>query len=236
MSRSLMLALTITALAVSQAAAHYPWLTLEQGPDGETRAVFSFEEAPRIGDGIYIAPFQESADYWIRTSEGSEPTPLTFSEVIDDDRRWLSAQVDEPRPRSVEGNCRWGIYFGTLLFYNMKHIDVDSIEQLEALADSDRLDFELIPTVEGEELVIRVEYQGKPMPQLDVDLQSLDGPRRLRTNEDGVIRLTPENPGLLAFLTNYVDSEPSGVEAGERYQAHRHSTTLTINWPIGSAD
>jgi hypothetical protein len=150
------------------AFAHYPWFLKGQPADKPGTVTMIFEEGPAPGNGEYLDPFIKSATYWLRTTEKNAPTPLEFKPHDKDGKRWLTFSPDAVPAHGIEGYCKWGVYQGKLLHYYVRYLNVTSPEHLAALARAEKLQFDLVPRIEQNEIVVQVLWEGKPAAEKPV--------------------------------------------------------------------
>ncbi|MEM7231316.1 MAG: DUF3386 family protein [Planctomycetota bacterium] len=100
---------------------------------------------------------------------------------------------------------------------------------LESAAKSDGLRSEILATREGDRLVIRVQFDGKPVPEAEVVVSA---PNRLepdvwQANAMGELRIPLPPEGLLG-LRSHAEEPGEGEHDGQSYRLVKHYTTLTV--------
>jgi hypothetical protein len=219
------------------AFAHYPWFLKGQPADKPGTVTMIFEEGPAPGNGEYLDPFIKSATYWLRTTEKNAPTPLEFKPHDKDGKRWLTFSPDAVPAHGIEGYCKWGVYQGKLLHYYVRYLNVTSPEHLAALARAEKLQFDLVPRIEQNEIVVQVLWEGKPAAEKPVYITGPQFRRTATADAQGLIRFQPEKAGLYTLRSQFVQPEPEGTDDGTAYKGMRQTVTLTLNLPVsGSAE
>ncbi len=232
-----LLALTINfSCLLSQALGHYLWVAVDA--QSGTAGIY-FEEGPAPGDGGYLDPFIQRGKTWIRSVDEKEPTALKTVEMKRSGKRWLSARLPRPAPRSVDSYGKWGVYrYGqtdVLLYYYARHLDVRSPEELRKLERAKHLELDIVASASKGAIELLVLWKGKPAPGRSVSLRGPKGLRKnLRTGEDGRTRFKPATEGRYTARTNVEEKDRAGTFDGKEYQMVRHHATLTLDLPLGS--
>lgn len=227
----------ISLVPFSTASAHYLWLTVDASSGKSFAVNVIFEEAPTARDGHYLDPIVERGKAWLRTLDSETSRDLEMSEVRREGKRWLTAPITEPGPRSTECCVEWGVYrygeIDALLYYYAKHLEVRDHDELHELGHSDRLDLDIVPHDAGQTLELKVVWRKKPAAGSRVFVRGPKGFRKtLTTDAAGVVRLDPRADGRYTFRTSVVEPETSGEYRGKAYQQVRHSATLVMDLPI----
>lgn len=147
----LLIVLGLLAFNCPPALAHYPWITLENDSGEFGIMNFYFEDKPSPGIGEYLQPFVDGAQPWVRTLKTGSPERIELVEVTRQGDRWLSAELSQLGPRSIENYTKWGVYrfpkaeIDTLLHFYAKHLDVNSPESLHALGTANDFLLDIVP-------------------------------------------------------------------------------------------
>lgn len=147
----LLLVIVFLVIQGSPALSHYLWATIDHdsGKFGITN--LHFEDKPRPGIGEYLQPFADGAQAWIRTLKTTSPQRIQLAEVNKQGNRWLSAELPQLGPRSVEIYAKWGVWRfpdtgnETLLHYHAKHLDVNSSKNIQALGVANDFLLDIVP-------------------------------------------------------------------------------------------
>jgi hypothetical protein len=226
--------LHLVALA-SVASAHYLWFAVEKQPEGEAANIY-FEEGPAAGDGHYLDPIAASAKVWLRTVDSPKPALLKASESTAPNKRWLTAAVAKPAPRSVDCYAKFGVYrYGqtdVLLHYYARHLDVSTHEDLHELSRAEQLDLDIVPHDHADEVELTVLWKGKPAADRQVLIR---GPQKfqqnLKTDAKGRVEFKPPAAGKYLFRTNVEEATP-GKEGDKEYSLIRHHATMLLTLPL----
>ena len=230
--------LVVFAVIATQACAHYLWVTIDAktGEHGTTNIYF--EGGPGAGDGQYLDPFIERGKTWIRTVGQSKPQELKVADTKKGDKRWVSGELTEAAPRSIDSYGMWGVYrYGdtdVLLHYYSRNLDVTDHDDLHELARAEQQTLDIVPHDEEGEVQLQVLWQGKPAVGRNVSIRGPGGFKEsLNTDKSGNVRFTPKAKGRYTFRTNVVEKGKSGTQDGKEYQEVRHHATLLMKLPLG---
>lgn len=236
----LILGLLTLALAAcdERALAHYLWVVPGDTQDGERVANIYFEESPKPGDGHYLDHFLGSSDVWIRTLEDPSPAPKKASEVAKDKNRWMQVPLPDASEYSIDSYGKFGVYeYGktkVLLHYYARTLELASHDAIHELGRAEQMDLDLVPHDVGQQLEVKLLWEGKPVPDRMVFVRGPNGLRRnTKTDSRGRILLQVENAGDYTFRSS-VELPTQGEDDGEAYELVRHNITLLMKLPFGA--
>lgn len=223
-------------LLTSIASAHYLWVTLDGKAGQHGTAHIYFEGGPGPGDGQYLDPFIERGTTWLRTIEASKPAEVKTTVSEKPGKRWLSTELSQPGPRSIDSFGKWGVYrYGetdVLLHYYARYLDVEDHDQLHELARAEQMALDIVPHDDGETLHLTVLWQGKPAAARPIAVRGPKGLKaNLKTDKQGVATVKLGERGRYTFRTN-VEEKQSGEDDGKKYDLKRHHATLLMNLPL----
>lgn len=235
--RRIFLIVAATAFLPSNADAHYLWVKIDRDNGRHGTAIIYFEESPAAGDGHYLDPFLDSKTTWIRTVANIKPTRLPLHEQKSGTKkRWVAAPLSSKAPRSVDSYWKFGVYqYGktnVLLHYYARYLDVDSHDDLHELGRADQMALDIVPHDLGDELELRVLWNGEPVADNIVHVR---GPKKYKHNftsdERGHVRLKIDADGEYSFRTS-VKEQKSGKHENDEYESIRHNATLIMRLPL----
>jgi uncharacterized GH25 family protein len=227
----------ILALCSSIASAHYLWVVIDdkEGDHGTTKIYF--EHSAAAGDGHYLDHFTTGSQTWIRTTKQKEPQPISLKDTKSGEKRWLQAALEEPGPRSVDMHAKFGVYFygktPVLLHYYGRRLDVNSVKELNQLARSKQMDFDMVPQWEEGHLTLTVLWKGEPVVDQEV---VIFGPNKFlqkpKTDDKGQVRFTAADPGQYRIRSLAEEHDPGTDDDGQKYNLIRHSGSLILDLPL----
>ena len=134
----------------------------------------------------------------------------------------------------LEANEQYGVYGTALLTYWAKHVHAASAAQFNAAGPSNDLKLDIVPQVDGDELVLTVNWDGKPLPGAEVTIAVNDAEAvQKKTDDDGRVTLKPQGTGLVGVLANRKDDSATGKLGEKSYNQALHYSSLTLEWPVG---
>ncbi|MBT4864120.1 MAG: hypothetical protein HON53_03230 [Planctomycetaceae bacterium] len=235
-TRSFVLGLVAFGCLLSVASAHYLWITIDKktGENGTTNIYF--EGGPGPGDGHYLDPFIERGTTWIRTIDTPKSAVLKVTETKKPGKRWLSAELPVAAPRVIDSYAMWGVYtYGkteVLLHYYSKNVDVSTAAEMNKIARSDKLTFDVAPSIDGETVTCQATWKGKPAPNCKINIR---GPKKfnvnLSTDEGGRITFTAKDKGVYRVSTKFEENE-SGTQDDKKYDLRRHHFRMLMTLPL----
>src|SRR5687768_2323676 len=154
-------------LTVQQCHAHFLWVkTITE--DGKPYAFLFFGE--NVLDEAYHLP-ESLADtkVWIRI-EASKRAELPVKPWEGEDRIGLGAPLADDTTYVLEANEQYGVYGTALLTYWARHVHAASTDQFNTAGASKDLKLDIVPRVEGDELVLTVNWDGKPLAGAEVSV------------------------------------------------------------------
>ena len=214
--------------------AHFLWITIEPGEESR-RVNVLFEHALKIEDGHYIPHFIRRGKTWIHNKKGTRELPVKDTKA--EEKRWLSATIQQAAPLSIESYGLFGVYrYGKMdvqLHYYAKNLEVDSIPALKAISHSEKLDLDIVPTQsENGEVTLKVLWKGEPATDRKLTVR---GPTKLdlQTDANGKVTFKPARKGLHSFLTSVEDETPGTDPVDKKdYVKVRHQSTLVMKLPV----
>ncbi|MDP7014332.1 MAG: hypothetical protein QGG36_00890 [Pirellulaceae bacterium] len=235
MSKKLLLCLLINVIGLTSAAsAHYLWVTIDKkaGDHGVTNIYFE----GGAGDGQYLDPFLKAGKTWLRTVENTKPRLLKTTEAKAPNKRWLSAQLSQQGPRSIDSYGKWGVYrYGetdVLLHYYGRHLDVQTHEDLHELGRAELMNLDIVPHDAGADMKLTVLWKGQPVADRLVYVRGPQGfKKNAKTNAKGEMSFTLKGKGRYTFRTN-VEQKATGKDGEKSYSLIRHHATMVMQLPL----
>lgn len=227
----------ILALLSSVASAHYLWVAIDDKAGDHGTAKIYFEHSAAAGDGHYLDHFTTGSQTWIRTTTQKKPQTISLEDTKSGEKRWLQAALENPGPRSIDMHAKFGVYFygktPVLLHYYGRRLDVNSAKELDQLARSQQMDFDLVPIWEDGHLTITVLWKGEPVVDQEV---AIFGPKKFsqkpKTDENGQVRFTATEPGQYR-IRSLAEVHTAGTDDdGQKYEFIRHNGTLILDLPL----
>ncbi|SFH62099.1 DUF4198 domain-containing protein [Planctomicrobium piriforme] len=214
----------------SSAQAHFLWLVTE--PAGETRKVkvfFSEEAAP---DDPELLSKVADSKVWVVGGRRGEPTEIPLKIEVD-------ALVGEIPAQQKDGTVILKKNYGVmtkgadpyLLQYFAKSYSTALPGNWDAVGKKEQLPFEIVPEVTGNELVLKVLWEGKPLAGSQVTVEGPGLPEKLQgdTAEDGLFKAKLTSAGLYSIRARRID-ETAGELDGKAYKSTKSYTTLSLNY------
>ena len=240
MTRSTNLRGTIAAgllcilLGNSVAEAHFIWADVQPRPDGTAEARFYFGELPKPGEPELIGKISETKA-WLRGAD-DRATPLKLKRSGDDSLAALVAGVDLAPSASLEATCDYGVFqrgpTALLLQYYAKHLPDDWAQLDEKLTRAEKLRLDIVPRLSGDQLSLRVLYEGQPDAGREVIVLDSGGKQHeLKTDEEGRVSMTVMPGGSYAVRAAHVEADRGGERDGKSYTQTWHYCTLTLVVP-----
>ena len=227
---SLLAAVTGSLFFANVASAHYLWVVV----DGKNQANIYFEGGPAPGDGHYLDPVIKRGKTWVRTG-GSKAKLIKTVEVKQPKKRWLRGTVTGDTPRSVDSNFTFGTYnynkVPTLLHYYARHLTLKKRNELESIAKAPHLEFCIVPRVDGDKIVARVLFKGKPAKKVQLKVYGGGLKINSKTDDQGELIFEPKKPGMLRLHAYLIFKGKSGEFDGNKYKDVRHHSTLLVRMP-----
>jgi hypothetical protein len=218
-------------LTAQQCHAHFLWVkTLTE--NGKPHAFLFFGE--NVLDEAYHLP-ESLADskVWVRAQAG-KCVELPVKPWEGKDRIGLGAPLAGEGVYVLEANEQYGVYGTALLTYWAKHVHAASAAQFNAAGPSKELKLDIVPRVDGDELVLTVNWDGKPHPGAEVTVAVNDAEAvEKKTDEAGRVTLQPQGTGLVGVLANRKDDTATGKLGEKSYNQALHYSSLTLEWPVG---
>lgn len=223
----LVLASTFLAGLLPQTAqAHFIWLV---PLEGEVRLVFG--ERPEPGDAALLDRIKATSVWQL--VDGAE-WQVDVERAVDADLGWYRCRDVKPRA-SMSFHCPYGVLDrggkSMLLHYwgSYRALNPDRAESMANPAGSEHARLELIPWLDGNSLLVRVVWDGKPQPGCEVHVLG-DGPAAgmHKTDGEGQLRLDAGNWDRLALRAATTVATP-GEQDGKAFSEERHHATLVVD-------
>lgn len=230
------LAAALCVLGTATAEAHFIWADVQQGTDGKAEVRFYFGELPKPGEPELIGKI-ETTRAWLRGAD-NRATDLRLGRSSDERLAALVAGANSSKSACVEAVCDYGVFQrGTaalLLQYYAKHLP-DDWAQAERLARSEKLRLDIVPQLAGDQLTLRVLYDGQPDAGREVIVLEPSGKQlELKTNDEGRVSTTVVPGGNYAVRAAHVEADRGGKRNGKAYSQTWHYCTLTMMIPSGA--
>jgi hypothetical protein len=224
----------VLAFQVATARAHFVWLA-SKTPAAENQAArieVYFNELPEPGDLRLIGKVA-GTKVWARDSHGvTSEVPLRATD--DEDMAALVGSCALPRAGSVEAFCDYGVYErgpGVLLQYYAKHLVGDWAAHGSALSRAQRLTLDVVPTLDGRHVSLRVLYRGQPAPLSEVVLIDKAGVAEThKADSDGSLSV-PVSDGPYVVRAAHIEPDRGGERDGKPCQQTWHYCTLRFDMP-----
>jgi hypothetical protein len=219
----------VLALSVAAPAkAHFLWIAPDPSPR-ESQVHVYFSESPEPDDPSLLSRLEGLTLREISTDgKTHELHPVLGKDSL------VAIPTPSAPAQSYSLNHSYGLYGrsgeASLLVYHARMYPAAAKNQWQAPAADQQLPLELLPSLADGKLVVRVLWQGKPLPaaELKADVvgkQKIDG----TTNATGVFSVAASEPGLYAFRAKHVE-QVSGERAGKKYGSVRHYSTLVVTY------
>lgn len=224
MTRSL-LALTLLA-CVAPACAHFPWLYVNEG--AYPRLFFGESLADRE---YHLPESVQSAEVY--QSAIDAPAKLLTMESLEEEGFFGLEGEDSIEPRGrLTTTIVYGSYHGSKLTYYAQHFPAEAPPSWPAASDDSA--FQATLTVEADELVATILWEGEPAAAAGVTLSNEEGGEGVSTKTDagGVARfpLDKVHEGLNGLMVMKVDKNDRGEVNGKGYTSATHILTATFHY------
>ncbi len=221
-------------LVSSVAEAHFIWADVQPRPDGTSEARFYFGELPRPGEPELIGKIAKTRA-WMRGPD-DRATALKLARSSDETLAALVAGLAPSQSASLEATCDYGVYqrgpAALLLQYYAKHLPDDWAQLDEKLTRSEKLRLDIVPRLSGDQLFLRVLYEGKPAAGREVIVLDPSGKQHeLKTDEEGRVAMAVVPGGNYAVRAAHVEPERGGERDGKAFSQTWHYCTLTLTVP-----
>lgn len=227
------LAAVLWLLGGAAADAHFIWADVQPAEGGRVEVRLYFGELPKPGEPELIGKI-EATRAWLRGPD-NRATELQLARSSDEN---LAALVARPTPagaNSVEATCDYGVFqrgpAALLLQYYAKHLP-DDWTRAANLARSEKLRLDIVPELAGDQLTLRVLYEGKPDAGREVIVLEPAGKQlELKTDDEGRVTTTVVPGGSYAVRAAHVEPDRGGSRDGKAYSQTWHYCTLTMAVP-----
>ena len=225
-------AMWIGALA-APSLAHNLWIVGDAHGNGDGAVDLYFEHWVGPGDGAYNGPIESRGKTWLRTPQG-EVKPLTMKVVVEKETKYLSAKVEKPPiAYAVDHASLYGIYHGRLDFFYGRYIEAKNNKDLEALAESPNLPFQIVPQWKDGQLLLKLMYFSKPLARTKISWVKDDGTEEsFITDNKGELLFTPGKAGKYHFASLAFEHQAAGAFEYEAFKGIMYGTTLTLVVPV----
>jgi uncharacterized GH25 family protein len=213
--------------------AHFLWVKTITENDKPHAFLFFGENV--LDEAYHLPESLADTKVWRRTADGRR-AELPLKPWEGEDRIGLGAPLSGEPAYVLEASKQYGVYGTALLTYWAKHVHAETTEQFNAAGASRELKLEIVPRVEGNELVLTVNWDGKPLAGAEVTVAVGDAePAEMKTNDAGRVTLKPEGTGLVGVLANHKLDGVSGKLGEKAYNQALHYSSLTFEWPLQRA-
>ena len=231
------LLLFTVATSGDRALGHDLWIVPESTPDGTHVANLYFEHSAKPGDGHYLDHFLGTSDVWIRTLANPNPPPQKATEINQGEYRWMQVPLPEASEFSIDSYGKFGVYaYGqtkVLLHYYAKTLKLATHDAIHELGRAEQMELDLVPHDVGQQLEVKLLWQGEPVSGRMVFVRGPGGFRNnAKTDKRGRILLQVKDGGRYTFRSS-VEVPTAGTDDGEAYELIRHNITLLMNLPFG---
>ncbi len=226
------LAIAATLALVSNAQAHFPWLSL----DGDNHVIQYFGET--VAQRDYKLPEKiATAEVYAIDSDGT--AKLISMESIEGDgfvgRKSKGSVASKQR---IQSNVTYGIHGGSRLDYYSLHIPgklPKAFDDIKPSSSPARLQCFGIDSETG--VKVRVLWDSKPLSETEVKLFNEQGSETTskKTNAQGEVEFSDVQveDGLNAALVGVVQKDEEGQIGDRKYKSASHYLTMTFRDPEG---
>lgn len=210
-------------LITSPTLAHFLWL---KTVDGKVHVYFAEEAVP---DDPELLKLVTKANAWgqVKGSQGAvefKPIALELGEE--------SLVGEIPAKAGVLGlDHNYGVMTKGGETFNLRYYaktySNEGITTAGSVADNDHLPLEITPHWQDRELVLKVTWRKEPAADVEVIVRGAGVTEDLKTNQEGEVRLTPTEAGILSVRAKFVEDK-AGTHDEKPYTAIRHYSTLTL--------
>lgn len=228
LSNRITLAVVLHAVAWCGVPAHghFVWLSA----DAQNRAELFFGESP--ADRDYHLPESITEAKILFVGPKGEPTVVKTSLVEEDNFVGLRAAAEGSPTGYLETKVVYGLFHGSKLTYHARHLLSHDPKSWPA-APTGTLDLEMIPSLSGEGLAVKVFLMNQPAAKRKVTLLGPDGKEvaSVATNDEGValFKSVDLSAGLFGLMVNQTNKEEKGEWMGEKFNGAAHYGTLTFS-------
>ena len=218
----LLIILLAVCLLPASAYGHFIWLDTTAS-DGKVEVYFSESAAPGEAELLKLIA---AAKVW-KVSQDGKAESLNLS-LTDES---LSANIKDNNGLFVLAHD-YGVFSRGDKAMHLKYF----AKAGPALGESawnaktgKQLDFDILPSFDGDKVKLTVYWQGKPLEgaEVTIDGQSLKTVEA-KTDKKGQTTFTPAEAGFHYIRAKYVIDKP-GEHNGKKYDSKRHYVTLTLN-------
>lgn len=223
-------ALLITSQTVE---AHNLFVLIESQASGDDLVDVIFEHFPYPGKGTYNQPHLDRGKTWVQQLGSADKIQLKLTEQTRLGKKFLQTKTDTKQPRAIVHTCKWGVYNGRLDFFHGKYLDVRSRKEAAEVARTPDLPLDLVPSFQGDKLVITVLYQGKALGKTNVSIWAPGSKEtKQKTDANGTITVASPKQGTWSFATAHTLKDPSGEFQGEAYKGVMHGSSVSLRLPL----
>lgn len=219
------------AVMASSAQAHFLWLVTEPSGDARQVKVYFGEEAGP--DDPDLLPKVADSKVWA-VSGGHRSEPKEVSLKIEGDAL-VGTLTAEQSNGAVVLQKNYGVMTRGpepyLLMYFAKSYTTQLPGDWDALSKKDQLPFELVPELNGDELTVKVLWEGKPVEgsQVTVEGPGLEEKLQGDTAADGKFKAKLANAGVYSIRARHI-VPTAGEQDGKAYKSVKNYTTLSLNY------
>ena len=213
----------------TQANAHFLWIVANpNGKVGEVHAYFSETATP--DDPKLLEKLQGMKVVAIGSERGNSKRQEIELQRIDDA---LVGALTEKIQSPLAATHTYGVITrgndSFLLKYYAKAYPSILPGNWKAIADNDVAEFEITPRLDGEELVLQVTWQGRPVAgdQVTIEGPGIKDKIQGDTNSEGQYRAKLPGSGLFSIRSRHTEKS-DGKHGDQNYAGIRHYASLSL--------
>jgi len=214
------------------AQAHFVWLVVEAGPQGQVLVAARFSEAAEAGEAELIEKIAHTQVH-ARGADGAL-TLLKLTPSKQGDEGQLQALLAGPAPVALEGSCHYGVVnlgkdgSPKDLHYFARFLDATK-PGWESQARS-KLPLEIVPRLTSAGLELEVLYKGQSLAETKVVAQSPNGESQDLTATEGRFKLAVKTGGQYVVRARMAE-DIEGELNGKVFKQRLRYATLVIRLP-----
>lgn len=225
--RNIVLSLTLLLSLPAVSHAHFIWLLTGSGEDSGRVRVY-FGEAAEPDDPDLLDRISK-AQAWSVGKRG-EPEELSLSKG---EEALVATLSEKSRQNAVILKHTYGVFTrgdaSFLLNYYAKSYPYALPGTWHAIEDEQRLPLEIIPTRQGNNMVLQLTWQGKPSASSEIVIVGPGIKDKLEGTTDEAGNFLCELPAAGVYsIRGKITEEGEGTHNGAKYSSIRHYTTLTL--------
>lgn len=220
----------LAVVATNQAYAHFLWLLPQaEGKNNAAKVQLYFGEVAEPDDPDLLKRLT-SIKVWEKQQNGKLQT---YSLTTGDDSLFITPEPKGAGKAAYGLNHTYGVITrgesNFLLKYYAKTFPQKSQQVWNKITCTEQLPLEIIPTLKGEEVILQVNLNGKPLAGAEVKVigpETTSETVTASTNDQGQYQFKLSK-GLYSIRAKHVE-EKAGEHKGDKYDSIRHYSTLTL--------